>query len=205
MLNSKVHLRSSLQSIPDESPSPFDRIVHDQGLSTSAASGGLKPPPIRRLRWAYHHLLYSIATRAFLTHLGEPLLVQGFAADAVLARDERSEEKTRNGILHAKRRRVDRVLGSAAAGTRPRQRCTRNDLHTTRMPPCHDIAHVEAIANRVGPSDQDSTHFCLAFWAIGDRTGRGMAMGNLSFAKSEFRTPRVTTRLGPVPMNKVRS
>src|ERR1035438_6294872 len=73
MLNSKVHLRSSLQSIPDESPSPFDRIVHDQGLSTSAASGGLKPPPIRRLRWAYHHLLYSIATRAFLTHLGLPL------------------------------------------------------------------------------------------------------------------------------------
>src|ERR1035438_7640328 len=77
MLNSKVHLRSSLQSIPDESPSPFDRIVHDQGLSTSAASGGLKPPPIRRLRWAYHHLLYSIATRAFLTHLGLPLVPDG--------------------------------------------------------------------------------------------------------------------------------
>src|SRR5450755_5047415 len=72
MLNSKVHLRSSLQSIPDDSPSPFDRIVHDRGLSTSAASGGLKPPPIRRLRWAHHHLLYSIATRAFLTHLGLP-------------------------------------------------------------------------------------------------------------------------------------
>src|SRR5450631_3081020 len=72
MLNPNVYLRSTLQSIPDESPSPFDRIVHDQGLSTSAASGGLKPPPIRRLRWAYHHLLYSIATRAFLTHLGLP-------------------------------------------------------------------------------------------------------------------------------------
>src|ERR1019366_2400989 len=65
-----------------ESPSPFDRIVHDQGLSTSAASGGLKPPPIRRLRWAYHHLLYSIATRAFLTHLGLPLLPGCEAAEA---------------------------------------------------------------------------------------------------------------------------
>ena len=28
--NSKVHLRSSLQSLPDELFSPFDRIVHDQ-------------------------------------------------------------------------------------------------------------------------------------------------------------------------------
>jgi hypothetical protein len=72
MRNSKVHLRSSLQSLPDELISPFDRIVHDQGLSTSAASGGLEPLPIKRLRWAYHHLLYSIATRAFLTHRGLP-------------------------------------------------------------------------------------------------------------------------------------
>jgi hypothetical protein len=72
MRNSKVHLRSSLQSIPDELISPFDRIAHDQGLSTIAASGGLKPLPIKRPRWAYHHLLYSIVPRTFLTHRGLP-------------------------------------------------------------------------------------------------------------------------------------
>jgi hypothetical protein len=53
-------LRSSPQSIPDEFISPFNRIVHDHRLSTKAAFGGLKPLPIKRLRWVYHHLLYDI-------------------------------------------------------------------------------------------------------------------------------------------------
>jgi hypothetical protein len=58
--SSKVHLRSSPQSIPDEFISPFNRVVHDHPLSKKAAFGGLKPPPIKRLRWVYHHLLYDI-------------------------------------------------------------------------------------------------------------------------------------------------
>ena len=53
-------MRSSPQSIPDEFISPFNRIVHDHPLSKKAAFGGLEPPPIKRLRWVYHHLLYDI-------------------------------------------------------------------------------------------------------------------------------------------------
>jgi hypothetical protein len=69
-------LRSSPQSIPDEFISPFNRIVHDQHLSMKAAFGGLKPLPIKRLRWVYHHLLYDITTSRVLGTISPEVMME---------------------------------------------------------------------------------------------------------------------------------
>src|SRR6516162_10927174 len=59
--SSEVHLRSSLQSLPDGIKVPsFNHNVHHRGLWTEAAYGSLKPPPTRRLRRTYLHLSYSM-------------------------------------------------------------------------------------------------------------------------------------------------
>jgi acetoacetyl-CoA reductase len=39
---------------------PMHRACTTEEVLTAAASGSLKPPPTRRLRWTYHHLSYSI-------------------------------------------------------------------------------------------------------------------------------------------------
>ena len=42
---------------------PFNHIVHDLAVASSAACGSLKSAPVGRFRWTYHHLRYSIAFR----------------------------------------------------------------------------------------------------------------------------------------------
>jgi hypothetical protein len=59
--SSVVHLRSTLRPIPD--PIEFGLFLSRSPprLLNIAAAGGLKPPPVRRLRGTYPHLLCSMA------------------------------------------------------------------------------------------------------------------------------------------------
>src|SRR5450755_3827357 len=68
MFQPKVRLRSSLQPTLDVFNYAFEPKRSRPRLLNAAASGSLKPPPTRRLRWTYHHLSYSIAfCNTFLT------------------------------------------------------------------------------------------------------------------------------------------
>ena len=55
---------------------PFDHIVHDLAITSSAACGSLKSAPVGRLRWTYHHLRYSIALTRFPGTLQEAHLLK---------------------------------------------------------------------------------------------------------------------------------
>ena len=58
--SSAVHLRSSSWFTPDRLCWPaFSENAHHSGLSTRAASGGLRPGPATRSRGTYPHLLCS--------------------------------------------------------------------------------------------------------------------------------------------------
>jgi hypothetical protein len=59
--SSAVHFRSSLRPLLDGFRPPFNRLVHDLAVASSAAGGSLKSAPAGRSRWASHHLRHSIA------------------------------------------------------------------------------------------------------------------------------------------------
>ena len=59
--SSVVHLRSTLRPIPDQIEFGLFLSRSPPCLLNAAAVGGLKPPPVRRLRGTYPHLLCSIA------------------------------------------------------------------------------------------------------------------------------------------------
>ena len=59
--SSVVHLRSTLRPIPDQIEFGLFLSRSPPRLLNAAAVGGLKPPPVRRLRGTYPHLLCSIA------------------------------------------------------------------------------------------------------------------------------------------------
>ena len=59
--SSVVHLRSTLRFIPDQIEFGLFLSRSPPRLLNAAAVGGLKPPPVRRLRGAFPHLLCSIA------------------------------------------------------------------------------------------------------------------------------------------------
>ena len=61
--SSVVHFHSTLRSIPDQIESGLFLACSLPRLLNAAAVGGLKPPPVRRLRGTYPHLLCSIAAR----------------------------------------------------------------------------------------------------------------------------------------------
>ena len=65
--SSVVHLRSTLRPIPDQIEFGLFLSRSPQRLLNDAAVGGLKPPPVRRLRGTYPHLLCSIAARRNFT------------------------------------------------------------------------------------------------------------------------------------------
>jgi hypothetical protein len=59
--SSAVYFRSSLRPLLDGFRPPFNRLVHDLAVASTAAGGSLKSTPVGRSRWANHHLRYSIA------------------------------------------------------------------------------------------------------------------------------------------------
>ena len=59
--SSVVHLRSTLRPIPDQIEFGLFLSRSPPRLLNAAAEGGLKPPPVRRLRGTYPHLSCSIA------------------------------------------------------------------------------------------------------------------------------------------------
>ena len=65
--SSVVHLRSTLRPIPDQIEFGLFLSRSPPRLLNAAAVGGLKPPPVRRLRGTYPHLLCSIAARRNFT------------------------------------------------------------------------------------------------------------------------------------------
>src|ERR1039458_10322781 len=77
---------------------PFNHIVHDLAVASSAACGSLKSTPVGRLRWTYHHLRYSIA----LTHIPGTLQVAHFFQKyfaKIVTRRKRTLEISGNSIL----------------------------------------------------------------------------------------------------------